>query len=312
MFALLGLAAVSVGSSRLSALAASDVSLTAAKVAIAVAPRSEQPPAAASDLSLSAAKVAIAAARAAAADYSLDTTCTDSRIYFDCIHMASRKASGGDAFKGTPLGRLVFRLSGAQLLPKHTSNIRMLCMGERTGCAYSYSWCELEPGPPKLKAHLLVLRGRGRNAYGRSDELIVDEAALRECAHNLEAGGVYHGVEVLPGDWGTDTVLATPVREAGKGTSRLTILTGLASASPSLRRSLLIDQAVIGVLESPPAAKASAQGGGGVLRRDALSAVVDAVAGRKHPVKVSSCGEVFRGGQTSAVSCRFVPSPGVG
>jgi hypothetical protein len=233
--------------------------------------------------------------------------------------MASRKASGGDAFTGTPLGRLIFRLSGAQLLPKHTSNVRMLCTGERTGCAYSYSWCQLEPGSPKLKAHLFVLRGRGRNALGRSDELIADEPALRACAHSLGSGGVYHGIEVIPGDRATDTVLATPVRGAGKGTSRLVILTGLADAPPATRRSLLLDHAVIGVLEPPAAATAPAardaitaeHKGGEESRRDVLSAVVEALTRSKIPVKVSSCGEIFSTGQTSAVSCRFVPVPGV-
>lgn len=272
---------------------------------------------AASDSSLSAAKAATAAAQTAAGEYSLDTTCTDSRVYFDCVHMAFRKASGGDAYNGTPLGRLIFRLSGAQLLPKHTSNVRMLCTGERMGCAYSYSWCQLEPGPPRLKAHLLVLRGRGRNAYGRSDELIVDDPALRACAHSLVDGGAYYGLEVVPGDWGTNTVLATPVRGAGKGTSRLAILTGLADAPPATRRSLLLDHAVIGVLEPAAAAKAPALWGLGErtgregLRRDAISAVVEALNKSRNPVKVSSCGEIFLGGQTSAVSCRFVPTPGV-
>ena len=98
------------------------------------------------------------------------------------------------------------------------------------GCAYSYSWCDFEPGPPKVRMHAAVLKGRGRNAVGRSDELIVDDAAVRSCAHGLEGGGVYHGLEVAPGDAAMDMVLAVPVRGAGHGSSRVAILSGLTSA----------------------------------------------------------------------------------
>jgi len=266
--------------SRLSALAASDSSLPVAK-AMAIA----------------------AAARAVAGDYAPDdTTCTGSRIYFDAIRIASRKASGGGAFVGKPLGRLVFRLAGAELLPKHSANARMLCTGERTGCAYSYSWCAFEPGPSELKEHMFVLKGKGRNAVGRSDELIADEPALRACAHELEGGGSYHGIEVRPGDAHTDTVLAVPVRGPGKGTSRLAIITGLAGAPPATRRGLLSGHAIIGVLERPV-------GEGG---HETAAVMLEAVlGGARSPVKVSSCGEIFANGQTSAVSCMFVPPPGL-
>lgn len=274
-----------------------------------LAPGSRLSALAASEVTLPAAKAAAAAAAAAAAEYSLDTTCTDSRIYFDCIHMASRKASGADAFKGTPLGRLVFRLSGADLLPKHTSNVRMLCTGERTGCAYSYSWCTLERGPAKLKSHIVVLKGKGRNAYGKSNELISDEIALRGCARALQGGGAYYGVEVPQGDPDFNTVLAVPVRGAGKGTSRLAILTGIAYTSPSTRRMILQDHAVIGVLERPSRSASLPEGQPNDAQDVVVSQLVDALVHSKNLIKISSCGEMFASGQTSAVSCRFVPSP---
>lgn len=70
------------------------------------------------------------AASAAASDGAADG---GAMIYFDLIAIANRRAVGGEAYKGTPLGRLVFRLRGAGSLPKHTANVRMLCTGERTG-----------------------------------------------------------------------------------------------------------------------------------------------------------------------------------
>ena len=50
-------------------------------------------------------------------------------------------ASGKDA-----LGRLEFELGAASLLPAHTENVRMLCTGERVGCAYRYLGCFWEAG----------------------------------------------------------------------------------------------------------------------------------------------------------------------
>ena len=65
-------------------------------------------------------------------------------------------------------------------------------VGERTGCAYSYSWCRFEPGAPKTRGHHAVLRGKGRNAVGRSDSLISDDKSLSRCERPLVGGGAYY------------------------------------------------------------------------------------------------------------------------
>ena len=247
-----------------------------------------------------------------------DSTSASSRIYFDVLTLSSPRARGSAAFKGSPLGRLVFRLSGAALLPQHSANVRMLCtglriqcgislcvatcvvprpseVGERTGCAYSYSWCRFEPGAPKTRGHQAVLRGKGRNAVGRSDSLISDDKSLSRCERPLVGGGAYYGVELDSDDAATDTVLAVPVRGAGKGTSRLSFLTGLAGAPEATRRRLLLDQAVIGVADGGETA-------------EAMHALLAGLRERK-AVAVSSCGELFENGSTSAIRCMFVPAP---
>jgi len=224
-----------------------------------------------------------------------DSTSASSRIYFDVLTLSSPRARGSAAFKGSPLGRLVFRLSGAALLPQHSANVRMLCTGERTGCAYSYSWCRFEPGAPKTRGHQAVLRGKGRNAVGRSDSLISDDKSLSRCERPLVGGGAYYGVELDSDDAATDTVLAVPVRGAGKGTSRLSFLTGLAGAPEATRRRLLLDQAVIGVADGGETA-------------EAMHALLAGLRERK-AVAVSSCGELFENGSTSAIRCMFVPAP---
>ena len=66
-----------------------------------------------------------------------DSTSASSRIYFDVLTLSSPRARGSAAFKGSPLGRLVFRLSGAALLPQHSANVRMLCTGLRIQCGIS-------------------------------------------------------------------------------------------------------------------------------------------------------------------------------
>lgn len=121
------------------------------------------------------------------------------------------------------------QLSNPATNPRHQPRGQQL-RPSPPGCAYSYSWCDFELGPPKARAYTAVLKGRGRNAVGRSDELIVDDEAVRSCAHGLEGGGVYHGLEVAPGDAAMDVVLAVPVRGAGHGSSRVAILSGLAAA----------------------------------------------------------------------------------
>ena len=96
-------------------------------------------------------------------------------------------------------------------------------------------------------------------------------------------------------DAATDTVLAVPVRGAGKGTSRLSFLTGPAGAPEATRRRLLLDQAVIGVADGGETA-------------EAMHALLAGLRERK-AVAVSSCGELFENGSTSAIRCMFVPAP---
>ena len=63
------------------------------------------------------------------------------------------------------LGRLEFELGAAALLPAHTENVRMLCTGERVGCAYRYLGCFWEAGGafaagPRLRRQSLLFRAR--------------------------------------------------------------------------------------------------------------------------------------------------------
>jgi hypothetical protein len=182
-------------------------------------------------------------------------------------------ASGKDA-----LGRLEFELGAASLLPAHTENVRMLCTGERVGCAYRYLGCFWEAGGafaagPRY-GYAAELKGRGRNAYGAASALIADDDALAACAR---AGGAYHGLAVA--DDATATLLTVPVRGPGRGSTRLRVVR-LGAAPPAARAALLRDSAVLGVLA--PAGEATL---------DAMAAAAGG-AKAKRP-RVVGCGELL-------------------
>lgn len=121
-----------------------------------------------------------------------DGTISANAIYFD-IQVA-----------GEDIGKLIFHLANPSPLPYHAENIIQLAKGSRrgidpkahyVGCTFDYSPTTIEEsnalGGRYRWCH--QLRGRGRNAIGRAEELIVDVENQRRYTHFC-FGGQYYGV----------------------------------------------------------------------------------------------------------------------
>lgn len=155
---------------------------------------------------------------------------------------------------GTSLGRLVFDLVDPSPLPLHTENLMKLCEGSRrgidplahyVGCQFDYSPATIEDGSGRYRwGH--ILKGRGRNAIGRADELIVDKTNQLACTHAC-FGGQYYGVAYDAKDETHAVVLAVPVLGPGYGSSRFSIVR-VAESPPEWRERLLLNLGVVGFL----------------------------------------------------------------
>jgi hypothetical protein len=156
--------------------------------------------------------------------------------------------------QGTPLGRLVFDLADPSPLPLHTENLVKLCEGGRrgidplahyVGCDFDYSPSTIEDGSGRYRwGH--ILKGRGRNAIGRADELIVDKKSQLACTHTC-FGGQYYGIKYDANDDNHSVVLAVPVLGPGHGSSRFSILR-VKDSPPEWRERLLLNSGVVGFL----------------------------------------------------------------
>ena len=156
---------------------------------------------------------------------------------------------------GKPLGRLLFRLTNPSPLPLHTENIIKLCKGERrsieplahyVGCEFEYSPLYVEDGMGRYRwGH--VLKGRGRNAIGRSDEPIVDKRSQSQCTHSC-FGGQYYGDKYVESEDDPGVFLTVPVAGPGRGSSKLSIVR-VGESPQEWRESLLVNSGVVGRLD---------------------------------------------------------------
>ena len=175
-----------------------------------------------------------------------------------------------------PIGRLTFALAASSLLPKHVENVRRLCTGECSGLdpALTYERCVFEYSPsyvlgPQYK-WCRVLKGRGRNAIGRATEAIADAPALARCARDGPVNSRYYGLLVED----QRMVLTVPVEGPGRGLTRLAVVR-VADSPPSWQQRLLLNSAVIGVLDDEDG-----------------EAAVQALAVADSPPFVAGCGEL--------------------
>jgi hypothetical protein len=176
------------------------------------------------------------------------------RIYFDLT------------VQDEPAGRLIFQIPQPHLLPIHTENILKLVSKAQTsidprcsyiGCEFSYSPQFIEGLPQYRWAH--TLKGKGKNAVGRLDELIREaDGTLQQCTHSVY-GGTYHGLKyddipVLSDDDSNDAqgeivLLTVPLAGPGRGSTSLSVVR--VSESPKeWKERLLVSSAVLGWMES--------------------------------------------------------------
>jgi hypothetical protein len=158
------------------------------------------------------------------------------------------------AVKGAPLGRLVFDLTNPSPLPLHAEN---LCQGHRrsidpaahyVGCTFDYSDDYIEDGQRRYRwGH--VLRGRGRNAVGRSDQPILAEAEspLLACTHFCY-GGQYYGTKYEEIENDPGVMLTVSLMGPGRGTSRFSIVR-VGESPREWKESLLLNSGVVGRLD---------------------------------------------------------------
>jgi hypothetical protein len=179
-----------------------------------------------------------------------------------CSALRRRRVGGCDAsvyldisVAGSELGRLVFRLA-EDVLPMHVENFRALAASEKVGIEpkATFVGCRFEHSPMYVEgaqykwAH--VLKGNGRNAVGRPQETISDPVGLKTCVHDA-FGGPYYGLEFDEDDPSIEdgVALVVPVMGPGRGGSRFNIVR-VGDSPPSWGKRLLLNQAVIGTLES--------------------------------------------------------------
>jgi hypothetical protein len=159
---------------------------------------------------------------------------------------------------GKPIGRLVFHLTNPSPLPLNTENLIQLAKGSRrgidpkahyVGCEFDYSPSSVEDGMGRYRwGH--QLRGRGRNAVGRPDQLIVDPKNQFKHTHSC-FGGQYYGDRYAEEDLSEDdpgVVLTVPVEGPGRGSSKFSIVR-VGESPQEWRERLLINTGVIGKMD---------------------------------------------------------------
>lgn len=166
-----------------------------------------------------------------------------------------------------PAGRLVFQIPQPNRLPRHTENLLKLISKAQTsidprcsyiGCPFAFSPQFVEGYPQYKWAHML--RGKGKNAVGRVDELVREvDGTLQQCTHSIY-GGSYYGLNYdtdigLSSDDNDDddanneiVLLTVPLSGPGRGSTGLSVVR--VSESPQeWQERLLINSAVLGWME---------------------------------------------------------------
>lgn len=154
-----------------------------------------------------------------------------------------------------PVGRLIFHLSNPSPLPLHAENIIQLAKGSRRGIdpKAHYVGCEFDYAPSSIEDGMGLyrwghnLKGRNRNAIGRSDVPIVDPESQLKCTHSC-FGGQYYGdlFQEEPDDPGV--VLTVPILGPGRGSSKFSIVR-VGESPKEWRERLLINSGIIGRLD---------------------------------------------------------------
>lgn len=154
-----------------------------------------------------------------------------------------------------PVGRLIFHLTNPSPLPLHAENIIQLAKGSRrgidpkahyVGCEFDFSPNSVEDGMGRYRwGH--QLRGRNRNAIGRSDQLIVDPESQLKCTHPC-FGGQYYGDLYVEESDDPGVVLTVPIVGPGRGSSKFSIVR-VGESPKEWRERLLINSGVIGRLD---------------------------------------------------------------
>ena len=91
------------------------------------------------------------------------------------------------------------------------------------------------------------LKGRGRNAIGRSDQLIIDPENQLQSTHSC-FGGQYYGVEYEEMDGDPGVFLTVPIVGPGRGSSKFSIVR-VGESPREWGDRLLMNSGVIGRLD---------------------------------------------------------------
>jgi len=157
---------------------------------------------------------------------------------------------------GIDVGRLIFDLTIPSPLPRHAENLIRLARGDQrsmdpaahyVGCKFDFGTDYIEDGKGWYRwSH--VLRGRGRNAVGRADELISDPNSQLQCTHSVY-GGQYYGDKYEERDDEDDpgVLLTVQVAGPGRGSSRFSVVR-VGESPPEWGERLLLNTGVIGRL----------------------------------------------------------------
>jgi hypothetical protein len=155
----------------------------------------------------------------------------------------------------TSIGRLIFHLTNPSSLPLHAENVIQLAKGSRrgidprahyVGCEFDYSPAAIEDGMGRYRwGH--SLKGRGRNAIGRADQTIVDQANQLKNTRSC-FGGQYYGDEYIPSQDDPGVLLTVPILGPGYGSSKFTIVR-VGESPKEWQERLLINSGVIGRLD---------------------------------------------------------------
>jgi hypothetical protein len=163
---------------------------------------------------------------------------------------------------GTPIGRLLFHLKNPSPLPLHTENLIQLVEGSRrgidpkahyVGCEFDYSPSSVEEAGMGRYRWSHQLKGRGRNAVGRPDQLIADPENQLLSTHSC-SGGQYYGDEytdIADNDNSADdpgVVLTVPILGPGYGSSKFSIVR-VGESPQEWRERLLINSGVVGKMD---------------------------------------------------------------
>jgi hypothetical protein len=167
---------------------------------------------------------------------------------------------------GTPIGRLVFHLTNPSPLPFHTENLIQLAKGSRRSIdpMAHYVGCEFDHSPAFVEeaggmgnngrykwGH--QLKGRGRNAVGLPNGLIVDPENQLLSTHSVSFGGQYYGDKYVNDGDDTDdndpgVVLTVPIVGPGRGSSKFSVVR-VGESPKEWRERLLLNLGVVGKMD---------------------------------------------------------------